>query len=296
MAKRKAIFAGVMGAVVCGMLGGCWVGSVTTVETEVRQQKERVEPMVKVEEQAMQAARAEKLTYFDGAVVRGPKDEKVMSFVFTGGSFGEGMPMILKTLEKHGIKGAFFFTGDFLKIEEYKGYVKQAHEGGHYVGPHSYGHPLYCDWGEKKTLITKEDFVADLEKSFELLDEGFGIKRDEYKYWIPPYEHYNSEVSEWAKEVGYPLMNITYGTLTHADYTEVDAKNYRDSETIFKSVFDYEAKHEDGLNGWIMLVHAGAGDGRPDKFFNRLDELITKLKEKGYSFVRVDELIEGPRK
>ena len=296
MGITKAIIACVMGIAVMLTIGGCEADKEATAKKENAQGKESVVKKVKAEEPIMQAARVEKLTYFEGAVVRGPKDEKVMSFVFTGGSFGEGMPVILETLKKHGIKGAFFFTGDFLKIDEYKDYVKQAYADGHYVGPHSYGHPLYCDWSERKTLITKEEFIADLEKNFEQLEKDFGISRNELKYWIPPYEHYNSEVSEWAKEIGYPLMNITYGTLTHTDYTEATAKNYRDSEKIFKSVFDYEEKHEDGLNGWIMLIHAGAGEGRPDKFFNRLDELISGLKDRGYSFVRVDELIDGPKK
>ncbi|QDU33615.1 Peptidoglycan-N-acetylmuramic acid deacetylase PdaA precursor [Poriferisphaera corsica] len=253
--------------------------------------------IVKEEQQAMQEAHKAKLTYFEGAVVRGPKDEKVMSFVFTGGSFGEGMPYILETLKKHGIKGAFFFTGDFLENESFKPYVKEAYEAGHYVGPHSYGHPLYCDWGDRsKTLISRADFEADFEKNLRLIEDEYGIGRGELKWWIPPYEHYNTEVAGWATALGYPMFNLTNGTLTHADYTEATAKNYRDSETIWNSVFEYEAKHEDGLNGWVMLIHAGAGDGRPDKFFLKFDALINELKTRGYSFVRADELIEGTYK
>ncbi|QQE11683.1 polysaccharide deacetylase family protein [Planctomycetota bacterium] len=246
------------------------------------------------EDVKMKEVREAKLSRFEGAIVRGPKDEKVMTFVFTGGSYGEGMPYILETLKKHGIKGAFFFTGDFLENAEFEGYVKQAYSEGHYVGPHSYGHPLYCDWGDRsKTLISREDFEADFEKNLKLIEEKYAIGRNELKWWIPPYEHYNKEVAGWAEELGYPMFNLTYGTLTHADYTLANAKNYRDSETIWKSVFEYEAKHEDGLNGWIMLIHAGAGDGRPDKFFLKLDDLINELKGRGYSFVRVDEMIEG---
>ncbi len=47
-----------------------------------------------------------------------------------------------------------------------------------------------------------------------------------------------------------------------------------------------------GLNGFLLLLHIGAGPKRTDKFHTRFGELLDDLAGKGYQFVRVDELLE----
>jgi len=88
------------------------------------------------------------------------------------------------------------------------------------------------------------------------------------------------------------LINYTAGTLSHADYTTSKDKNYRSSETIYNSIIDYERSKPAGLNGFILLMHIGAGPGRTDKFYTRLPELIKYLKQKGYQFQTVDQLLK----
>jgi hypothetical protein len=41
------------------------------------------------------------------------------------------------------------------------------------------------------------------------------------------------------------------------------------------------------LNGGIILIHPGTLDIRTDKLYLRLDEIIKRLKAKGYSFERL---------
>jgi len=55
---------------------------------------------------------------------------------------------------------------------------------------------------------------------------------------------------------------------------------------------NYEKTHPAGMNGFILLMHIGAGPGRKDKFYNMLPELITYLKQKKYSLRRIDELLK----
>jgi endoglucanase len=64
------------------------------------------------------------------------------------------------------------------------------------------------------------------------------------------------------------------------------------SQVIFDSILRREADDPDGLNGFLLLLHAGAGPGRTDKFHPRVGELIDRLMEKGYRFVRVDTLLQ----
>ena len=64
------------------------------------------------------------------------------------------------------------------------------------------------------------------------------------------------------------LINYTPGTLSNADYTLDADKNYRSSETIYNSIIDYEKKRPAGLNGFILLMHVGAGPAAPINFIN----------------------------
>ncbi|MDV7403171.1 hypothetical protein RZS08_67725, partial [Arthrospira platensis SPKY1] len=66
--------------------------------------------------------------------------------------------------------------------------------------------------------------------------------------------------------------------------------NYLDSETIYQSIVDYEAQAPNGLNGFLLLSHIGTDPARTDKFYLRLEELITWLKQTGYVLVRVEEI------
>ena len=49
---------------------------------------------------------------------------------------------------------------------------------------------------------------------------------------------------------------------------------------------NFEKIDPNGLNGCIMLIHLGTAPERTDKFYNRLDDLISFLKKNGYSTER----------
>lgn len=116
---------------------------------------------------------------------------------------------------------------------------------------------------------------------------SFGIS--DAPWFIPPYEHYNSTISAWARELGLQIVNYTAGTATNGDYTTPDMDNYYSSKTIMDRIWKCEKDDPYGLNGHIMLIHLGTDPTRTDKFYDRLPELIKKLKRKGYSFTPLKE-------
>ena len=67
---------------------------------------------------------------------------------------------------------------------------------------------------------------------------------------------------------------------------------YVDSDQIYASVLKQEAHGENGLNGFILLVHLGSDARRTDKFYHKLPTLIHTLKSKGYNFIRIDTLLD----
>jgi len=68
-------------------------------------------------------------------------------------------------------------------------------------------------------------------------------------------------------------------------------KNYVSSDTILKSIKDYESKDPAGLNGFILLLHVGVSPECTDKFHQHLGELLDWLKTKKYQLVRIDQLL-----
>jgi peptidoglycan/xylan/chitin deacetylase (PgdA/CDA1 family) len=120
----------------------------------------------------------------------------------------------------------------------------------------------------------------------------FNIKKSHALYFLPPYEWYKDTISAWTKQLDLQLINYTPGTLSHADYTTSKDKNYRSSENIYNSIINYEKAKPAGLNGFILLKHNGAGPDRTDKFYTRLPALIKYLRQKGYHFQTVDQLLK----
>lgn len=162
---------------------------------------------------------------------------------------------------------------------------------GHYVGPHSDKHVLYCPWvGPKTNLVTREEFRADLSANLEKLEQC-GVRRAEVRYFLPPFEYYNRAIVDWSAEMGLTLTDFTPGTRANADYMADTDKHFVSSPAILDSILKREREDAHGLNGFILLLHLGTGPERTDKFTAHFGELLDALVAKGYQFVRVDELL-----
>lgn len=226
-------------------------------------------------------------------IIRGNSTKKRIALVFTGDEFGDGGDFISNTLKKEKVSASFFLTGNFYRNPAFKKIITELKKNKNYLSTHSDQHLLYCDWYKRDSLlVTKEQFTDDLRKGFAVMN-SFGIKENEAPYFLPPYEWYNDSIAAWTKELGHQLIDYTPGTLSNADYTTPDMKNYRSSKEIFSSIIKYEQSHPSGLDGFILLLHIGTDSKRTDKFYFRLPELIQKLKAKGYQFQTVEQLLRN---
>jgi peptidoglycan/xylan/chitin deacetylase (PgdA/CDA1 family) len=236
-------------------------------------------------------APAAELTERDGAIVRGPLAVRRLALVFTGHQFAEGGETILDELARRRARATFFLTGDFLDNPRFRPLVRRIVAEGHGLGPHSDKHLLYCEWSAgKRTLVSKELFGADLLANLGKIER---LRAGRPRYFLPPYEHYNQDIVRWSAELGLRLVNYTPGTRSNADYTEDRAPNFVSSRAIFDSILRREREDPHGLNGFLLLLHVGAGPGRTDKFHARFGALLDELAGKGYRFVRLEDLLEG---
>ncbi len=235
---------------------------------------------------------AKRFSYSHGGIIRGDSTQKNMALVFTGDEFGEGGDFIAQTLQQQKIKASFFLTGRFCRNPSHKKVIQRLRQDGNLLGPHSDQHMLYCDWNKRDSLfVTQREFTDDVIANLDPLNQ-LGVNTFNTKYFLPPYEWYNETIAEWTKQLNMQLICYTPGTLSHADYTTAKDKNYRSSETIYNSIINYEKTKPSGLNGFILLMHIGAGPDRTDKFYKKLPELIKYLKAKGYRFQTVDQLLK----
>ena len=227
-----------------------------------------------------------------GAIVRGDTTRKEIALVFTGDVFGEGGRVILKVLASHSTKASFFLTGNFYSNKNFRSLIHSLKKDGHYLGAHSDKHLLYAPWSNRDSLlITRQQFDDDLLSNYNRMQK-FKIEKDQALWFLPPYEWYNAEIVKWTKASGLKLINFTPGTRSTADYAYPEmGKSYRSSEEIYQSIVRYEKSSRNGLNGFILLLHVGTDPRRTDKFYERLDELLTELEKDGYEFLRVDSML-----
>ncbi|MBS1631758.1 MAG: glycoside hydrolase family 9 protein [Bacteroidetes bacterium] len=235
----------------------------------------------------------ERFSYSHGAIIRGDSTQKKIALVFTGDEFGDGGNSISTTLKKENVKASFFLTGNFYRNPVFKNVIADLKKNGNYLSTHSDRHLLYCDWNKRDSLlVTRQQFMEDLRNGFDAMKD-FGINEKEVSFFLPPYEWYNDSIAAWTTASGHQLINFSPGTLSNADYTTPDLKNYRSSNEIFNSIIKYEQSHPSGLNGFILLLHIGTDPNRTDKFYFRLPELIQILRSKGYQFQTVGQLLQN---
>lgn len=213
----------------------------------------------------------------EGAIVRSDTLKNNIYLCFTGHDYVEGFEYVMNVLNKQKVKGSFFLTGDFVRSN--KDLVKTIAKNGHFVGAHSDKHLLYCDWTKRDSLLHSENRIKE-----DILQNLNALKKLEIhpKYFMPPYEWYNQKVVEIASQLNQITINFSSGTYSNADYTTPDMPNYIASNNILESINNYLELNS--MNGFHLLIHPGTSPKRKDKFYFQLDELITKLKKKGYQF------------
>lgn len=192
-------------------------------------------------------------------------DEKKIALSFDAAWGNEDTTRILEILKKHDVKVTFFMTGGW--VEDFPDDVKAICEAGHDLGNHSENH-------KNMSQLSDEENTQELMKVHNKVKELTGVEMNLFR---PPYGDYDDEVILNAKKNGYYTIQWSVDSLDWKDYGK---------EEIISTV----VQHKELKNGAIILCHNGA------KYTAQaLDEMIIKLKEKGYEFVPISELIYKDR-
>lgn len=188
-------------------------------------------------------------------------EEPKIALTFDAAWGNEDTPKIMEILKKHNIKVTFFMTGGW--VDTYPDDVKRILAEGHDLGNHSQNHKNMSQ-------------LSDAEKETELMSVHNKVKElTGYEMFLfrPPYGDYDSAVISTARKCGYYAIQWDVDSLDWKDYGV---------ESILKTV----TENEHLGNGSIILCHNGA------KYTAQaLDTMITTLKDAGYTFVPLSELI-----
>jgi len=188
-------------------------------------------------------------------------EEPKIALTFDAAWGNEDTSQILEILKKHDVKVTFFMTGGW--VESYPEDVRAILKAGHDLGNHSENH-------KNMSQLSNEEKKEELMKVHEKVRELTGYEMFLFR---PPYGDYDNAVVKTAKECGYYTIQWDVDSLDWKDYGV---------DSIVKTV----CGHKHLGNGTIILCHNGA------KYTAQaLDTMITTLKEKGYTFVPVSELI-----
>ncbi|MBP5251232.1 MAG: polysaccharide deacetylase family protein [Treponema sp.] len=206
---------------------------------------------------------------------------KKAALIFDAVDTAEGTARILNELEEFGIKGTFFFNGEF--IRRYPMETKQIASSGNYCASIFYSTANLLE----KSFVIDSDFIK----------RGLARNEDEFcqltgkelsLLWHAPY--YNSEkmMKTASKQAG---------------YTYVDAfTKYMDNVTFEKSASEkipYLSASEliDGISdslydGIIIPVNAGRVEGtRKDYLYEHLDLLISAILDSGYEITDAGSIL-----
>lgn len=182
--------------------------------------------------------------------------EKVVALTFDDGPGYKTTMRLLEGLEERNVRATFFLLGE--KIEERTEVVEKMHEDGHLIGNHSYSH-VQLD------SVNVACALEEVEKTNRIIEE---ITGERPVYIRPPYGSWNASLEEKID------MTPVLWTVDTSDW------NTRDVNRIVEYVVN------EVESGDVILMH-----DIYDTSVAAALEIVDRLKNQGFIFVTVDELL-----
>jgi peptidoglycan/xylan/chitin deacetylase (PgdA/CDA1 family) len=189
--------------------------------------------------------------------------EKVIALTIDDGPRPKTTAEMLDILKRNNVKATFFWVGSAL--QENPEIAKRVVAEGHAIGNHTWHH-----WYRKMDEATAK---SEIEKTNELIYKTTGVKTS---FFRPPGGYLNNGLAAYAKS---QKNSVVMWSVTSAD-TDPRAKY----QVFVKNVI------RDAKPGAIVLMHDGGGNR--ERTVKALPAIVSGLKQQGYRFVTVPELLE----
>ncbi|EAW36720.1 polysaccharide deacetylase family protein [Lyngbya sp. PCC 8106] len=189
------------------------------------------------------------------------QNEKVIALTFDDGPWLDTLK-ILHILQQHNIKGTFFFLGQ--NLSRHPEIAQQVVNQGHAVGNHTWNHP-YEPMNTAKA-------AAEIDNTTAVIERLTGAKTQLFR---PPGGILNNGVVDYAKSQKYVVVMWS-----------IDTKDYQQPSVTVLANRVINQVH----SGAIVLLHDGGGSRH--RTIEALPLIIYTLKQQGYRFVTVPELLQ----
>ena len=193
-----------------------------------------------------------------------PLKQKVIALTFDDGPWPRTTEQVLEILAQNDIKATFFWIGNNLR--KFPEIAKLVVGAGHTIGNHTWHH-----WYRRMDQSTAAREIKD---TAELIYKTTGVKTSLFR---PPGGFLNNGPADYAKKNNYAVMMWS-----------------ADSRDWFYRLTPPQVMVNNVLReaqpGGIVLMHDGGGDR--SKTVKALPQVIAGLRQRGYKFVTVPELLE----
>ena len=206
-----------------------------------------------------------------GGYSKAQTDQKLIALTFDDGPNPIYTPQVLKILNDHQVKATFFLIGQ--QAQAYPELVQQIKARGHGLGNHSFSHAFNL------SLMPREEIRREILKAQEVL---FRITGEYPTLFRSPMGWVSEDLIAVCRELNLPIIN---GSIKAGDVA------LPGTEYILSAVLDWVQA------GDIIILHDAGGFGfyrDRTQTLQALPVILETLKERGYRFVTVPELLLGP--
>lgn len=197
-------------------------------------------------------------------VRRSPKPgSKLVALTFDDGPWPESTAAVLDVLNANEVRATFFVLGK--QVERYPAITNRIAEEGHLLGSHSVTHRRF-------STLRPAQVRREFSRGRSLIEDASGVSTP----WIrPPYGAMNAAAYHELQQLDARVV-----------MWDVDPQDWK-RPGVKKIVGRVVKKTKPGS---IVLLHDGGGDR--SQTIEALPHIIQRLKEKGYFFVTVEDLVE----
>lgn len=195
--------------------------------------------------------------------------DKVIALTFDDGPWPTTTDEILDILDQYDAKATFFTIGN--QVDKHADSVKRAYEAGHQICTHTWDHASGSGQGVNLTYMSADEQITEVQKGFDAIKQVIGTE-PEHVMRAPGGNFHGSIV--WTLE---PYITAEIGW-------NVDTEDWRrpGADAIAQRIMKAQP-------GDVVLMHDGGGDR--SQTVEALKQALPKLKEEGYRFVTIDDLL-----
>ena len=196
-------------------------------------------------------------------------EDKVICLTFDDGPWPETTSQILDVLEENGAKATFFTIG--AQIADEKDQVLRASQMGCQVCTHSWDHAAGSGEGVNLTYMSSQEQIDEIQKGYAAIKDVLGVEPS-HVIRAPGGNFHDSII-----DTLWPYVDAEIGW-------DVDTEDWRrpGSDSIAEMILSVEP-------GQVILMHDGGGDR--SETVEALRIALPQLKEQGFSFITVDEML-----